>query len=116
MISSSIPQRIKGSLQEKKYSRGDKNLVSQALGRLGGGHLLLQAFFEAYEGPFWSEYLGYELLDIADGSQTIETSTVICRNQFGFPPQYFVLTPKKRGQVHLIEDPVKMPSHFPSPP
>jgi hypothetical protein len=102
MISSTIPQQVVDSLHERKYFRQDKSLVDQALKRLKGDHPLLRSFFETYEGSFWSEHLGYELLDILDGSETVETSTEICRTNFGFPPQFFVLTQLSTGQVVVL--------------
>lgn len=102
MISSLIPQQVIDCLSEKKYFRQDKDLVDQALNRLMVDHPLFRSFFETYEGSFWSEHLGYELLDIVDGSETVETSTDTCRAQFGFPPQFLVLTQLSTGQVVVL--------------
>ncbi|NHZ93963.1 SMI1/KNR4 family protein [Massilia sp. CCM 8733] len=102
MTPSLIPQQVIGSLYEKKYFRQDKDLVDQALNRLMADHPLFRSFFETYEGSFWSEHLGYELLDIVDGSETVETSTGVCRNKFGFPPQFLVLTQLSTGQVVVL--------------
>ncbi len=103
MKTSTIPQQVAKSLQGSENLRRDKEVVGKALTRLGGEHLLLKIFFETYEGSFWSEHLGCELLDIAEGDESIETSSKICRDLFGFPLQYFVLTRLSVGQVVVLD-------------
>ena len=103
MTSSEIPLQVAQYLDSRKYFRVDKDVVNKVLTRLSGDHLLLRNFFETYEGSFWSEHLGCELLDITEGDESIETSTQTCRVQFGFPMRFFVLTRFSAGQVVVLD-------------
>ena len=103
MIDAEIPQEIKDALRDEKYRRPDKAIVGEVLRRLGvPSQSLVHVFFESYEGPFWSEYLGYELLDVLEGEETLETATATCRKTFAFPESSLVLTQLSSGQVVVL--------------
>lgn len=98
-----IPNEVAISLRDQKYARPDPDIVVDALHRLGvPPHSLLQAFFRKYEGPFWSEHLGYELLDVSEGVETVESATETCQQKFGFPRSAVVLTQLTSGQVAVL--------------
>ena len=54
-------------------------------------------------GPFWSEALGFELLDALEGPETIRSITENCRQQFGFPDHVVVLSAPSAGQVIALD-------------
>lgn len=56
-----------------------------------------------YEGPFWSEYTGYEMLDLLEGEETIKSSTEICRTQFSLPAKYLVMSQLSAGQLLMLD-------------
>jgi hypothetical protein len=50
-------------------------------------------FYRRYSGSFSSRRTGFELLDIREGGESsIEGVTRICRERFGLPSHYLVLT------------------------
>lgn len=104
MTKSLIPQVVKDSLDAPNYRRPEKMVATKALEKICPvSHSLLQEFCEEYEGPFWSEFVGYELLDLVEGKETIVTSTEICRKQFRFPETCCVLTQLSSGQVVVLD-------------
>jgi hypothetical protein len=57
-----------------------------------------------YSGPFWSSRIGVELLEIIEAPRTVEVVTKICREKFGLPAGFFVLTDLTAGQVVVLDD------------
>jgi len=43
------------------------------------------------------------MLDVCAGSDTLETSTLTCRDLFGFPEEFVVLTQYSAGQVLVLD-------------
>lgn len=98
-----LSQDIKDVLADAIYLRSDPSVVGMELKRVGVNHSLLQEFFEHYEGPFWSEYIGCELMDICADDENIVSATEICRKQFGFSIALLVLTRLTAGQVVVLD-------------
>ena len=104
MSASPVPSDIAEKLAENMYARSAASEVRRALEALGADrHMLLKGFLERYEGPFWSESYGAELLDLLVGKETIQTATEVCRRKFKFPRNYIVLTALTAGQVVALD-------------
>lgn len=63
-----------------------------------------QEFYIQYAGPFWEENVPFELLDIADEENNIESYTLISRKEHGFPKQYLVLSEMCILQAKSLEE------------
>lgn len=98
-----VPESVSRVLGDAIYARRNVEMVAGVLAALDVKHDLLRSFFERYEGPFWSENTGYEVLDILDGDETIQSATEICRKQFLFPVQFLVLSRLSAGQVVVLD-------------
>ncbi|MFB5085593.1 hypothetical protein PGC35_00020 [Psychrobacillus sp. PGGUH221] len=60
-----LPDGLDVVLGEEIYKSEDSNLVKDALIRLGvDASDTFQEFYNEYAGPFWEEYVPFELLDI----------------------------------------------------
>jgi hypothetical protein len=104
MTVSAVPADIAAKLADPIYTRPAGPDAGRALDALGaGGHPLLKGFFESYVGSFWSENMGVELMDLMLGTETIQTSTEVCRRKFGFPSQFIVLSTYSAGQVVVLD-------------
>tara|TARA_B100001559_G_C16494100_1_gene619882 strand:- start:941 stop:1363 length:423 start_codon:yes stop_codon:yes gene_type:complete len=98
-----LPKSLLDELKEPTYKRDDSSVVKAALDELGlSPSSLFVEFFETYEGPFWSEKLGYEMLDIISESPNMVEHTTLCREQYEFPAEYLVLTEITTGQVAVL--------------
>ncbi|MEK4628241.1 MAG: SMI1/KNR4 family protein [Carnobacterium inhibens] len=99
-----LPGRLDEVLGEEIYKRDDRNLVKDALIRLGVDVSdTFQEFYNQYAGPFWEEHVPFELLDISDEENNIETYTIISRKEHGFPKQYLVLSEMSANAVLVLE-------------
>lgn len=104
----SLPSELKQILGEDIYHRQSKIEVQQALIRLDLELLVSDAFGDFYSnycGSFWEENVPFELLDIVEGNNTIESYTLICRKEHGWPHQFLVLS-EMSGNAVLVLDTV----------
>ncbi|WP_342568240.1 hypothetical protein MKY09_12010 [Psychrobacillus sp. FSL K6-4046] len=53
--------------------------------------------------PFWEEDVPFELLDIADEENNIESYTLLSRKEHGFPKQYLVLSEMSVNSVLVLD-------------
>lgn len=98
-----LPKSLLDELKDPIYKRDDSRVVKVGLDELGlSPSSLFVEFFGTYEGPFWSEKLGYEMLDIISQSPNILEHTALCKEQYGFPAEYLVLTEFTTGQVVVL--------------
>lgn len=98
-----LPESVKNELSDSAYDRADPEEVSRALEMFGvNPPVFFVDFYKKYEGPFWSEKLGYELLDLVEDCPNIVGHTKLCREQYEFPNQYLVLTEITTGQVAVL--------------
>lgn len=98
-----IPSTVIDTLADPIYFRHDFEMVNSTLNDLGIKNDEFIAFERRYEGPFWSERIGVELLDLYQGDRSIRSVTEICRDQFGFPDKFVVLTELSSGQVIILD-------------
>lgn len=103
MSTNGIPEIVENALGEPIYERTSPELVARTLSDLGTTHQLLKSFFERFEGSFWSEHLGYEMLDLLEGEENVRLATEQCRQQFGFPDNFLILTQWSAGQVVVLD-------------
>lgn len=87
-----FPSEVQEFLNSPLYKRACSKNVKLAFKKLEIVHESAQDFFELFEGSFWSEHLGCELLDICTGDENILSVTEICRKNFRFPSQFLILT------------------------
>lgn len=101
----SLPDSIIDELKDPVYRRSNAQLVGAALERLGvTPSPEFCEFYQAYEGPFWSETLGIEVVDLIANEDSIEALTQLCRSRYNFPPQVLVLTQLcAGGTVHVLD-------------
>jgi len=99
-----LPEGMEEVLGEEIYKREDSNSVKDALIRLDVNvSQPFQEFYMRYEGPFWEEYVPFELLDLTDEENNIESYTNIAREEHGFPKQYLVLSEMSANAVLVLD-------------
>lgn len=99
-----LPERLDEVLGEEIFIREDSNLVQDTLIRLGvNASDTFQEFYIKYAGPYWEEYVPYELLDLVDEENNIESYTLISRKEHGFPKQYLVLSEMSANAVLVLD-------------
>jgi hypothetical protein len=98
-----IPSTVLAALNLQVYARQHKELVCDALKRLGVVHPLFSLFMSRFEGPFWSASQGYELIDLIEGTPSVVSSTLECRNEFQFPIHYIVLSAISANQILVLD-------------
>ena len=95
---------LKNELSDATYHRNDSSRVHEALEALGvSPSSFFVGFFSAYKGPFWSEKLGFELLDLIEDSPNIVEVTQACRQGFSFSDKYLALCELSAGQVFVLD-------------
>lgn len=99
-----LPDKLDEILGEEIYKREDENSVGETLKRLGVDVSdTFKEFYNHYAGPFWEEYVPFELLDIADDENNIESYTLITRKEYGFPIKYLVLSEMSANAVLVFD-------------
>ncbi|WP_301107142.1 SMI1/KNR4 family protein [Sporosarcina sp.] len=99
-----LPDKLDEVLGEEIYIREDRNLVKDALIRLDvDASDTFQEFYNQYEGPFWEEFVPFELLDMVDEVNNIESYTLISRKEHGFPKQYLVLSEMSANAILVLD-------------
>ncbi len=99
-----LPNRLDEVLGEEMYKREERNLVKDALIRLDvDASDTFQEFYNQYAGPFWEEFVPFELLDMVDEENNIESSTLISRKEHGFPKQYLVLSEMSANAILVLD-------------
>lgn len=99
-----LPKAVELALSDPVFHRVDGD-IEGVLKRLGVNPSRdFGEFYSTFIGPFWSKGLGIELADIIDGESNIESLTIQCRSQFGFPNRMLVLTDLSAGDtVHVLD-------------
>lgn len=74
---SNLPEKLEQILDEVTYKRQNKKVVQESLNRLGVNvsDTFLE-FYRRYTGPFWEESVPFELLDIVEEKNNIESYTL----------------------------------------
>lgn len=91
-------------LKEDTYQRNDPDVVDQAINRLNvNAPESFILFYKRFEGPFWEETLGMELLDLVESNDNIESLTCVCREEYSFPDNYLVLTEMNANEVIVLD-------------
>ncbi|WP_080875212.1 SMI1/KNR4 family protein [Oceanobacillus timonensis] len=99
-----LPKSLDKVLEEEIYIREDINQVQDALIRLDVNvSETFKNFYIQYAGPFWEEYVPFELLDIAEEEKNMESYTLISRNEHGFPKQFLVLSEMSANAVLVLD-------------
>lgn len=99
-----LPGKLEQVLEEDIYKREDKNKVKETLTNLGVEVSdTFSEFYYQYAGPFWEEHVPYELLDVVDEENNIESYTIIARNEHGFPKKYLVLSGMSANAVLVLD-------------
>jgi len=99
-----LPEGLDKVLGEEIYKREDCNSVQDALIRLDVNvSNTFQEFYIQYAGPFWEEHVPFELLDIVDEENNIESYTLISRKEYRFPKQYLVLSEMSANAILVLD-------------
>lgn len=99
-----LPENLEQVLEEDIYKREDKNKVKETLTNLGVEVSdTFREFYYRYVGPFWEEHVPYELLDVVDEENNIESYTTIARNEHGFPKKYLVLSEMSANAILVLD-------------
>ncbi|MRX73698.1 SMI1/KNR4 family protein [Bacillus lacus] len=99
-----LPARLDEILREEIYIREDSSLVKASLMKLNvDASSAFKEFYQQYEGPFWEEHVPFELLDIANEKNNIESYTLISRKEHGFPKQYLILSEMSANAVLILD-------------
>lgn len=95
---------LESILSDKIYIRTNKEEVSSVLSKLNVKPSKdFIEFYSKYEGPFWEETLGLELMDIIEDNNNIFKATNICREEYGFENKYLVLTEMSVNEVVVLD-------------
>lgn len=99
-----LPRNLDSVLSDKMYLRSNKNNVIEAIKALdiNPSEAFVQ-FYTKYEGPFFEENLGIELMDIIEEINNIFKSTNICRDEYGFDKKYIVLNEMLANEVVVLD-------------
>ncbi|WP_243523172.1 SMI1/KNR4 family protein [Bacillus pseudomycoides] len=99
-----LPNKLERVLGEDIYKREDKGKVKEVLTNLGVEVSdTFSEFYHRYAGPFWEGHVPYELLDIVDEENAIESNTIIARKELGFPKKYLVLSEMSANTVLVLD-------------
>ncbi|MGG2134683.1 SMI1/KNR4 family protein [Bacillus sp. S2(2024)] len=99
-----LPDKLDQVLREDIYKREGKNKVKETLTSLSVEVSdTFSDFYHRYAGPFWEEHVPYELLDIVDEENNIESYTIIARKEHGFPKKYLVLSEMSANAVLVLD-------------
>lgn len=98
-----ITEKLRKVLDADMYARKDKGAVIETFRRLKVNvPELVVEFFISFSGPFWSEALGVELLDIVEDDVNIEFMTNECRKWHSFPERFLVLTEMCANEIVVL--------------
>lgn len=90
---SEIPAAISAKLTLPTYGRVDEQCVDEVIRDLGVTvRGVFEEFYRKYQGPFFSNVTGFELLDLCDQVPNIKSQTETCRSVYHFPAKFLVLT------------------------
>ncbi|MGJ3197457.1 SMI1/KNR4 family protein [Peribacillus frigoritolerans] len=99
-----LPEKLDQVLGEDIYKREDKSKVTEALYSLEVDVSdTFREFYHYYAGPFWEEFVPFELLDIVDEENNIESYTFISREEHGFPKKYLILSEMSANAVLVLD-------------
>jgi hypothetical protein len=86
------------------YARAAGDRVGSALGVLGVSvPEAFRSFYEQHGGPFGSRNTGFILLDLYDGEPNIISQTLSCRELYGWPAKFIVLTDLLANAVLVLD-------------
>ncbi|WFA06335.1 SMI1/KNR4 family protein [Bacillus sp. HSf4] len=99
-----LPEKLDQVLGEDIYKREDKDEVKEVLKRLDVkvSDTFLE-FYSQYAGPFWEENIPFELLDIIDEENNIESYTKTTRFEHGFPDNFLVLSEMSANAILVLD-------------
>ncbi|OAB35031.1 SMI1/KNR4 family protein [Paenibacillus glacialis] len=101
---SNLPVGIEQILGVGTYKRQNRAEVHEALIRLGVAVSdTFREFYNKYSGPFWEEDVPFELLDIVEEKNNIESYTLISRKEHGWPKQFLVLSEMSTNAVLVLD-------------
>ena len=88
-----IPDRVERKLNESLWGRPDGQHLTEVFAKLG----IIDSddfaeFFRRFWGPFRSDSIGYELLDVVEQEESILPNTEIVRQEFGFLIRFIFVT------------------------
>ncbi|NPC91938.1 SMI1/KNR4 family protein [Bacillus sp. WMMC1349] len=99
-----LPEKLNAVLEDEIYKREDQNVVKEALKRLdvNVSDAFLE-FYNLYAGPFWEENVPFELLDIINDKNNIESFTEIVRVEHHFPKNFLVLSEMSVNAILVLD-------------
>lgn len=99
-----IPTTIERKLGNHVFHRTILTQLDNAFLELGiSSSDPFREFYTQFQGPFASNRIGYELLDLIEQEESILSNTRIVRTKFDFPQRYVVLT-SMNGHAILVYD------------
>jgi hypothetical protein len=88
-----IPDKVAQKLREQVWKRSSRVGLANAFTELGvPASDPFYEFYSKFHGPFRSDKIGFELLDVIEQDESIVTNTRLVREQLDFPSHYIVLT------------------------
>jgi len=93
IIMADLPESVRIRLADECFRRRNPAEVENAFLRLliNPPELVL-AFYLNFQGPFGSRRTGFELLDLFEQKENVQTVTLVCREEFNFPVEALALT------------------------
>ena len=89
----SVPAFVEARLADDLWKRSDESNVEEAFTELGVDPASdFAEFFRRYWGPFHSERIGHEVLDLIEQDESIVSATQTVREEFGFANRFIVVS------------------------
>lgn len=88
-----VPACVADVLDQSPYKRADASDILAFLSAEGiARDSAFGSFYRHFRGPFFSRKMGYELLDVTGGGETIAGNTRDCRHAHDFPDRYLAIS------------------------
>jgi hypothetical protein len=88
-----IPDKVEQRLSDSLWKRPDEERLDAALASLGiVGTDDFAQFFRRFWGPFRSDSIGHELLDVIEQDESILSNTKTARQELGLPERFVVVS------------------------
>ncbi|MGG3928305.1 SMI1/KNR4 family protein [Metabacillus fastidiosus] len=99
-----LPDELHTALKEDIYKRENRDDVYSVLARLNvTASPTFVEFYKKYSGSFWGNSVPYELLDLCEDINNIESYTEICRKEHCFPDIFLVLSELSAGAALVLD-------------
>jgi hypothetical protein len=98
------PEDFDQVLDGPQFRRENPEAIDAAAESLGASlPTFLVDFYKRFRGPIGSDVVGYQLLDLIEDNPTVASLTVECRERFGFPFEWVVISDLNAGALLVLD-------------